>query len=80
MIPFQKEMAFNRNTSRQNRHSCGPFSLSYELRRVEPEFVDEEYTERIINTQLRQLDPLKEDLSEWINKTLGKKANIANNF
>lgn len=65
-------MAMNNNRSK-NRYSCGPFSLSYELRRVEPEFVDEEYTERIINTQLRQLDPLKEDLSEWINKTLGKR-------
>ncbi|KAK9686051.1 Calponin homology (CH) domain [Popillia japonica] len=65
-----QDMAMNNNRSK-NRYSCGPFSLSYELRRVEPEFVDEEYTERIINTQLRQLDPLKEDLSEWINKTLG---------
>ncbi|XP_071055937.1 growth arrest-specific protein 2-like isoform X2 [Onthophagus taurus] len=64
-------MAFERNRVRYNRNSCGPFSLSYELRRVDPEFVDEEYAERIINTQLRQLDPLKEDLAEWINKTLG---------
>jgi hypothetical protein len=32
----------------------------------------EEYTERMMSAQMRQLDPLKEDLADWINKTLGK--------
>lgn len=32
----------------------------------------EECTERMMSAQMRQLDPLKEDLADWLNKTLGK--------
>lgn len=32
----------------------------------------EEYTERMMSAQMRQLDPLKEDLAEWLNKNLGE--------
>lgn len=32
----------------------------------------EEYTERMMSAQMRQLDPLKEDLADWMNKTLGE--------
>lgn len=30
----------------------------------------EKYTERMMSAQMRQLDPLKEDLADWLNKTL----------
>lgn len=33
----------------------------------------EQYQGKIINTQNRQLLPLKEDLADWINKSLGKR-------
>lgn len=48
-------------------------SLNSSFHRLEPdEELAEEYTERMMSAQMRQLDPLKEDLAEWLNKTLGK--------
>lgn len=58
----------------RNRNSWGPVTTSpTTFHRMEPpdEEYAEEYTERMMSAQMRQLDPLKEDLAEWINKTLG---------
>ncbi|KAH0998665.1 hypothetical protein HUJ04_012851, partial [Dendroctonus ponderosae] len=64
-------MAFGRNNVFRNRNSWGPVSScgTVGLPRPDPE---EEYTERMATAQMRQLDPLKEDLADWLNKTLGK--------
>lgn len=32
----------------------------------------EQYQEKIVDSQNRQLLPLQEDLADWINKSLGK--------
>lgn len=46
-------------------------SISSSFHRLEPdEEFAEEYTERMMSAQMRQLDPLKEDLADWLNKTL----------
>lgn len=61
-------MAFGRNNVFRNRNSWGPVSSCGTV--PDPE---EEYTERMATAQMRQLDPLKEDLADWLNKTLGKR-------
>uniref|UniRef100_A0AAR5PYL3 Calponin-homology (CH) domain-containing protein n=1 Tax=Dendroctonus ponderosae TaxID=77166 RepID=A0AAR5PYL3_DENPD len=63
-------MAFGRNNVFRNRNSWGPVSScgTVGLPRPDPE---EEHTERMATAQMRQLDPLKEDLADWLNKTLG---------
>lgn len=66
-------MAFGRGTVTRSRSSYGPMSLNSSFHRLDPdEELAEEYTERMMSAQMRQLDPLKEDLAEWLNKTLGK--------
>lgn len=66
-------MAFGRSMGSRNRNSWGPTSISMGFqRRVPDEDYAEECTERMMNAQNRQLDPLKEDLADWLNKTLGK--------
>ncbi|KAK9876514.1 hypothetical protein WA026_013888 [Henosepilachna vigintioctopunctata] len=61
-------MAFGRSNVSRNRNSWGPMSVPY---RLEPdEGYAEEYTERMVSAQMRQLDPLKEDIADWLNKTL----------
>ncbi|KAH0818096.1 hypothetical protein GEV33_004693 [Tenebrio molitor] len=66
-------MAFGRSNVSRNRNSWGPMSVPTGFHRPEPdEEFAEEYTERMMSAQMRQLDPLKEDLADWINKTLGK--------
>lgn len=66
-------MALCRGTVARNRNSWGPVSMSSGFHRLEPdEEFAEEYTERMMSAQMRQLDPLKEDLAEWLNKNLGK--------
>lgn len=66
-------MSFTRTTISSCRKSWGPTSLSSTFHRLEPdEEFAEECTERMISAQMRQLDPLKEDLAEWLNKTLGE--------
>ncbi|CAH0560976.1 unnamed protein product [Brassicogethes aeneus] len=63
-------MAFGRNNlANRNRNSWGPMSLSFPRRDPDEEYA-EECTERMMNAQSRQLDPLKEDLADWLNKTL----------
>lgn len=65
-------MAFGRtvNVSR-NRNSWGPNSVHFQ-RLVTEELLADECTERMMHVQMRQLDPLKEDLADWLNKTLCK--------
>ncbi|XP_044254422.1 GAS2-like protein 2 [Tribolium madens] len=71
-------MAQGRNVS-INRNSWGPMSVP-SFHRLEPdEEFAEEYTERMMSAQMRQLDPLKEDLADWMNKTLDVNVN-RNNF
>lgn len=66
-------MALGRCSVTKNRNSWGPMSMPSGFHRLEPdEEFAEEYTERMMSAQMRQLDPLKEDLAEWINKNLGK--------
>lgn len=66
-------MAFGRNSVTRSRSSYGPMSLNTGFHRLDPdEELAEEYTERMMSAQMRQLDPLKEDLAEWLNKTIGK--------
>ncbi|XP_076252775.1 growth arrest-specific protein 2-like isoform X2 [Rhynchophorus ferrugineus] len=66
-------MAFGRRDVSRNRNSWGPIStVSMAFPRPEPDDeLAEEYTERMVSAQMRQLDPLKEDLADWLNKTLG---------
>ncbi|XP_030755481.1 growth arrest-specific protein 2-like isoform X2 [Sitophilus oryzae] len=66
-------MAFGRRDVSRNRNSWGPIStvaLSFPRPDPDEEFA-EEYTERMMSAQMRQLDPLKEDLADWLNKMLG---------
>ena len=68
-------MAFGRNNISKNRNSWGPISTMGHLGFPRPdpdEEFAEECTERMMSAQMRQLDPLKEDLADWLNKTLGK--------
>lgn len=66
-------MAFGRNNITSNRNSWGPISSVPSFHRLDPdEEFAEEYTERMMSAQMRQLDPLKEDLADWLNKTLGE--------
>lgn len=66
-------MALGRGTMIRSRSSYEPMSLNSSFHRLDPdEELAEEYTERMMSAQMRQLDPLKEDLAEWLNKTLGK--------
>jgi hypothetical protein len=74
-------MAFGRSNVSRNRNSWGPMSVPTGFHRPEPdEEFAEEYTERMMSAQMRQLDPLKEDLADWINKTLGIAYMSRNNF
>ncbi|KAJ3631554.1 hypothetical protein MTP99_012674 [Tenebrio molitor] len=71
-IITNRRMAFGRSNVSRNRNSWGPMSVPTGFHRPEPdEEFAEEYTERMMSAQMRQLDPLKEDLADWINKTLG---------
>lgn len=57
----------------RNRNSWGPMSIPnnfHKLNLNNDEEYAEEYTERMITAQMKQLDPLKEDLADWLNKTL----------
>ncbi|KAF5308241.1 hypothetical protein FQR65_LT06234 [Abscondita terminalis] len=45
------------------------FSQYYYIRGVDESYVDE-YTEKIVDSQNQQLDPLKQDIANWINKLL----------
>lgn len=68
-------MTYNRNGATRNRNSWGPTTSVVAttrgcLQSLEGEEFAEEYTERMVSAQMRQLDPLKEDLAEWLNKTL----------
>lgn len=66
-------MALGKGTVAKNRNSWGPMTIASNVHRLEPdEEFAEEYTERMMSAQMRQLDPLKEDLAEWLNKNLGK--------
>lgn len=67
-------MAFGRCNIARNRNSWGPMSISSaSFHRLDPdEEFAEEYTERMMTAQMRQLDPLKEDLADWLNKVLGE--------
>lgn len=68
-------MAFGRNNISRNRNSWGPISTPAAggfFRLPPDEEYAEECTERMMSAQMRQLDPLKEDLADWLNKTLGK--------
>lgn len=76
---FFFQMAFGRNNVSRNRNSWGPISTMGPMGFPRPdpeEELAEEYTERMMSAQMRQLDPLKEDLADWLNKTLGKNSNI----
>ncbi|KAK4887290.1 hypothetical protein RN001_003561 [Aquatica leii] len=56
----------------ENNYSWGPnsiFSQYYYIRGVDEGYV-EEYTEKVVDAQTRQLDPLKQDLAVWINRLL----------
>lgn len=67
-------MALGRNNISRNRNSWGPISTVGPLGFPRPdpdEELAEECTERMMSAQLRQLDPLKEDLADWLNKSLG---------
>lgn len=71
-------MAFGRNNISRNRNSWGPISspVGGGFFRLPPDQdYAEECTERMMSAQMRQLDPLKEDLADWLNKTLGKYQN-----
>ncbi|VEN42369.1 unnamed protein product, partial [Callosobruchus maculatus] len=69
-------MALGRCFSPRNRNSWGPISSCPPILRRRDTTVDEafadECAERAINVQARQLDPLKEDLADWLNRTLGE--------
>lgn len=66
-------MALGRGNVARSRNSWGPMSVPSGFHRLEPdEEFAEEYTERMMSAQMRQLDPLKEDLAEWLNKNLGE--------
>ncbi|XP_066147189.1 growth arrest-specific protein 2-like isoform X1 [Euwallacea fornicatus] len=68
-IDLQFLMAFGRNNVSRNRNSWGPISVGFPRPDPEEELA-EEYSERMMSAQMRQLDPLKEDLADWLNKTL----------
>lgn len=71
-------MALGNRTVTKNRNSWGPMSVTSNFHRPDPdEEFAEEYTERMMSAQMRQLDPLKEDLAEWLNKNLGEYLPIA---
>ncbi|KAJ8878747.1 hypothetical protein PR048_019333 [Dryococelus australis] len=58
------------------RVSGGPPSLPQELRGRTAETEEEYqalYQDRIFLAQSQQIFPMKEDLADWINKTLGEK-------
>lgn len=68
-------MTHNRSAAYRNRNSWGPTTSVVAttrgcLQSLEGEEFAEEYTERMVSAQLRQMDPLKEDLADWLNKTL----------
>ncbi|KAL1509860.1 hypothetical protein ABEB36_004535 [Hypothenemus hampei] len=72
-------MAFGRNNVSRNRNSWGPISSSPLMSSPggagfhhdrDDDFLVDECTERMMTAQQRQLDPLKEDLADWLNKTL----------
>lgn len=66
-------MALGRGNVARSRNSWGPMSVPSGFHRLDPdEEFAEEYTERMMSAQMRQLDPLKEDLAEWLNKNLGE--------
>lgn len=55
----------------RNRNSWGPTSIPSPIHRMAPDSeLEEECSERMMSAQMRQLDPLKEDLADWLNKTL----------
>ncbi|XP_018331620.1 growth arrest-specific protein 2-like isoform X2 [Agrilus planipennis] len=65
-------MSYYRGNVARSRNSWGPMSMSMDFHRLDPDpHYAEECTERMLSAQMRQLDPLKEDLAEWLNKTLG---------
>lgn len=62
-------MTYGRHNMPRNHNSWGPG-----FHRLDSEETyAEEFSERMFSAQRRQLDPLKEDLADWLNKTLGKK-------
>ncbi|CAH1981730.1 unnamed protein product [Acanthoscelides obtectus] len=67
-------MALGRCFAPRNRNSWGPISSCPPILRRRDTTVDEafadECAERAISVQARQLDPLKEDLADWLNRTL----------
>lgn len=62
-------MAFGRNNFARNRNSWSQ-SVSVSFKPDQDDKMAEKYTERMMSAQIRQLDPLKEDLADWLNKTL----------
>ncbi|XP_072382037.1 growth arrest-specific protein 2-like isoform X2 [Diabrotica undecimpunctata] len=62
-------MSYKQNFSR-NRNSWGPISVASPGFYRTPEDDDDDDDE-LKAIQARQLDPLKEDLADWLNKTLG---------
>lgn len=67
-MPFTKEDSIN------IKKNWGPMSLFPGFcytRNVDENYV-EEYTEQVLNSQNHQLNPLKCDLADWINRTIGK--------
>ncbi|XP_060530954.1 growth arrest-specific protein 2-like isoform X2 [Cylas formicarius] len=61
-------MALGRVNASRNRNSWGP--CVRDAHRYSEEEYAEECTERMVSAQTRQLDPLKEDLADWLNKIL----------
>lgn len=53
-----------------SKNVWGVTSKLYKIPNIDENYV-EEYTGKILSAQNNQLDFLKEDLAEWINKTLG---------
>ncbi|XP_074038884.1 growth arrest-specific protein 2 isoform X2 [Leptinotarsa decemlineata] len=66
----------------RNRNSWGPISVSTPIcyRGKTNDEEAEEEDDEVKSIQARQLDPLKEDLADWLNKTLGVDYITKDNF
>lgn len=58
------------NNTPDSKNVWGVTSKLYKISNIDENYV-EEYTGKILSAQNNQLDFLKEDLAQWINKTLG---------
>lgn len=66
-------MALNKKETKKNKNKWGPNSVfsGFYCVAVDENYV-EEYTGKVIDYQNHQLDPLKQDLADWINRILGR--------